>query len=170
MPLLCGEWSQYGQGIDSLGEGTLGEEGWHLLVYSFWLHWHVFWEHIGDIVPGVAIQTLLQSLLVQVVSWRDTKMKHRYRLKRYLPSCTHHCPWWYICLYTKIIYQWIPCCAQGQRCHSGHQFPQTHQLHPWTRKIVNLNRERQPIKDIILLVLYINYNFDNISDMQALYI
>lgn len=41
---------------------------WGLLVYPLGLHGHVLREHIGNVIPGVAIQTLLQPLLVQVVS------------------------------------------------------------------------------------------------------
>lgn len=33
-----------------------------------WLHAHVLWEDIGDVVPRVAIQALLQPLLIQVVT------------------------------------------------------------------------------------------------------
>lgn len=36
--------------------------------FFFFLHGHVFWEHIRDVIPWVAIEALLQSLLVQIVS------------------------------------------------------------------------------------------------------
>lgn len=31
-------------------------------------HGHVLWQDVGDVVPGVPVQTLLQPLLVQVVA------------------------------------------------------------------------------------------------------
>ena len=60
MPHLRGDISQYG-----LGQLR---RGFNAPVYSLRLHGHVFWEHVGDVIPGVAIETLLQPLLVQVVS------------------------------------------------------------------------------------------------------
>lgn len=36
------------------------------------LHGHVFREHIGDVVPGVPVQTLFQPFLVKVMTWSKT--------------------------------------------------------------------------------------------------
>lgn len=33
------------------------------------LHGHMFRKHVGDVVPGVTVQTLFQPLLVQVVAF-----------------------------------------------------------------------------------------------------
>lgn len=61
----------YGTGIMTVGTNVLtAGEGWGgTLGFSpFPLHGHVFREHIRDVVPWVAIETLLQPLLVQIVS------------------------------------------------------------------------------------------------------
>lgn len=61
----------YGTGIMTVGTmcEQLGRGGGGTLGFSpFPLHGHVFREHIRDVVPWVAIETLLQPLLVQIVS------------------------------------------------------------------------------------------------------
>lgn len=125
MPMLLGDGSQCGQNDWQLRWG--GRWGsWSQALSG--LHWHVFREHVGDVVPGVAIQTLLQPLLVQVVSWGDRRRKHwlihagKKEKKKKRTRAVH--------LYREMTHRWIPCCVPGQRCHSERQFPQTHQLHP----------------------------------------
>lgn len=75
------------------GEGAQGTEGYHRLIWSLRLHGHVLWEHIRDVIPGVTVQTLLQPLLVQIVSWGETSrrsvwVKKVFALSQTNPQCS----------------------------------------------------------------------------------